>query len=207
MTKQWDKERKQDQYYKKAKKESYHSRASYKLLQLDNKFKIIKKGSYVIDLGAAPGGWSQVALEKVGENGMVVGVDLQRIKPIETQETEIQGTFVGIKGDFRNKETIEKIAKVLGRKADVILSDASPKLSGVKDVDQFRSLELGESVLKIAQSLLKPHGGLIMKAFQGEEFENLLLKIKKGFQTVKTTKPPSSRKKSVEMYVIAKNKL
>jgi len=181
-----------------AKKESYHSRASYKLLQLNNKFKIIKNGDYVVDLGAAPGGWSQVALEKVGEEGLVVGVDLQRIKPLGN------GNFVGIIGDFTKEEIIEKISKITGNKVDVVLSDASPQLSGIKDIDQLRSLELALGVLKVARTVLKPHGNLIIKAFQGEEFDNLLTNIKKEFRNVKTTKPPSSRKKSVEMYVIAK---
>lgn len=198
MSKRWNKERKDEPYYKMAKKESYHSRASYKLLQLNNKFKFIKNGDYILDLGAAPGGWSQVALEKVGETGMVVGVDLQRIKPIEGDN------FVGIIGDFTKEETIKQIYKVTGRKVDAVLSDASPKLTGVKDVDQLRSLDLALGVLKISLSILKPDGTLVIKAFQGEEFENLLKEIKKEFRSVKTTKPPSSRKKSVEMYVLAK---
>lgn len=199
MSRKGNKERKEDPYYKRAKKESYHSRASYKLLQLDNKYKIIKKGDYIVDLGASPGGWSQVALEKTGEEGLVIGVDLQRIKPME------RDNFIGIIGDFTKEETIKKICKISGRKVDVILSDASPKLSGIKDVDQIRTLELAENVLKIARSVLKSRGSLIIKLFQGEEFENILKKIKKEFKTVKTTKPPSSRKKSVEMYVVAKN--
>lgn len=200
MSKKWNKERKDEPYYKMAKKESYHSRASYKLLQLNNKFKIIRQGDYVLDLGAAPGGWSQVALEKVGEEGLVIGVDLQRIKPMEG------GNFIGIMGDFTSAETKKQILDITGRKVDVILSDASPQLSGIKDVDQIRSLELALAVLEISKSMLKPRGTLIMKAFQGEEFENLLKTIKKEFKIVKTTKPPSSRKKSVEMYVMAKNR-
>jgi 23S rRNA (uridine2552-2'-O)-methyltransferase len=200
MSKKWNKERKDEPYYKMAKKESYHSRASYKLLQLNNKFNIIKKGDIVLDLGAAPGGWSQVALEKVGEEGLVVGVDLQRIKPMEGNN------FIAIMGDFTSAETVEELLKITRRKVDVILSDASPQLSGVKDVDQVRALELALGVIKISGLILKPHGSLIMKAFQGEEFETLLKEIKKEFKTVKTTKPPSSRKKSVEMYVVAKNR-
>jgi len=200
MSKKWDNERKRDEYHKKAKKENYYSRASYKLLQLNTKFRIIKKGDYVVDLGAAPGGWSQVALEKVGEYGLVVGVDLERIKPMEDD-----GTFVGIRGDFTDEDTLKRIEYVTGKKVDVILSDASPKLSGVKDIDQLRSVKLAENALKISKSVLKNHGILVIKAFQGEEFENLLKKIKMEFKLVKTTKPPSSKKKSVEMYVLARD--
>ena len=198
MSKKWNKERKQEPYYKMAKKESYHSRASYKLLQLNNKYNIIRSGDYIVDLGAAPGGWSQVALEKVGEEGLVVGVDLQRIKYMEN------ANFRGLIGDFTRPEIIENISQITGGKADVVLSDASPQLSGIKDIDQIRSLELALGVLKVARAVLKPKGYLVIKAFQGEEFENLLEKIKEEYRTVKTTKPPSSRKKSVEMYVIAK---
>ena len=198
MSKKWNKERKQEPYYKMAKKESYHSRASYKLLQLNNKYNIIRSGDYIVDLGAAPGGWSQVALEKVGEEGLVVGVDLQRIKYMEN------ANFRGLIGDFTRPEIIENISQITGGKADVVLSDASPQLSGIKDIDQIRSLELALGVLKVARAVLKPKGYLVIKAFQGEEFENLLKKIKEEYRTVKTTKPPSSRKKSVEMYVIAK---
>ncbi|MGO9388018.1 MAG: RlmE family RNA methyltransferase [Methanobacterium sp.] len=200
MSKKWDNERKHDEYHKKAKKENYYSRASYKLLQLNTKFRIIKKGDYVVDLGAAPGGWSQVALEKVGEYGLVVGVDLERIKPIENE-----GTFVGIRGDFTDEDILKRIEYVTGKKVDVILSDASPKLSGIKDIDQLRSLELAENALKISKSVLKNHGILVIKAFQGEEFDNILKKIKMEFKIVKTTKPPSSKKKSVEMYVVARD--
>ncbi len=200
MSKKWNKERKDEPYYKMAKKESYRSRASYKLLQLNNKFKIIRPGDYVLDMGAAPGGWSQIAMEKVGEDGLVIGVDLQRIKPMEGDN------FIGIMGDFTSDETKKQILNITGRKVDVVLSDASPQLSGVKDVDQIRSLELVLAVLEISRSILKSRGTLVTKAFQGEEFENLLKKIKKEFKIVKTTKPPSSRKKSVEMYVVAKNR-
>lgn len=198
MGKKWNRERKEDQYYQQSKKENYRSRASYKLLQLNKKFKIIHQGDRVVDLGAAPGGWSQVALEAVGEEGMVVAVDLQRIRPFDEEN------FRAIKGDFTSEETKKTINSVLEGHAAVILSDASPKLSGIKDVDQMRSLDLVFAVLEMSDSILRYNGTLVMKIFQGEGFPEVLKTIKKKFRVVKTTKPPSSRKKSVEMYLVAR---
>jgi 23S rRNA (uridine2552-2'-O)-methyltransferase len=200
MSKKWEIDRRHEQYYKMAKKEKYRSRASYKLIQVNKKFRIIKPRDYVVDLGAAPGGWSQVALDIVGDDGKVVAVDLQRIRPFEHEN------FIQITGDFTKSETVEKIKDSLEWNADVILSDASPKLTGIKDIDQIRSIEIVENALKIADSLLKIDGSMIIKVFQGEEFPSLLKKFKNKFKIVKTTKPPSSRKKSVEMYLIAMKK-
>jgi 23S rRNA (uridine2552-2'-O)-methyltransferase len=200
MSKKWEIDRRHEQYYKMAKKEKYRSRASYKLIQVNKKFRIIKPRDYVVDLGAAPGGWSQVALDIVGDDGKVVAVDLQRIRPFEHEN------FIQITGDFTKSETVEKIKDSLEWNADVILSDASPKLTGIKDIDQIRSNEIVENALKIADSLLKIDGSMIIKVFQGEEFPSLLKKFKDKFKIVKTTKPPSSRKKSVEMYLIAMKK-
>jgi 23S rRNA (uridine2552-2'-O)-methyltransferase len=193
--------RKREYFYKMAKKEKYRSRASYKLLELNKKFKIIKKHDYVLDLGAAPGGWSQVALDIVGDKGMVIGVDLQSIKPFDS------GNFIQIKGDFRDTETREQIKEITGGKVDVILSDASPKLTGIKNIDHMRSVELVKTVLEIVYHTLKNDGKIVIKVFLGEEFENILKEIKNKFKMVKTTKPTSSRKKSAEMYVIAQKKV
>ncbi|MEN4018398.1 MAG: RlmE family RNA methyltransferase [Methanobacterium sp.] len=197
MGKRWDTEKKKEHYYKMAKKEKYRSRASYKLLQLNKKFRIIKARDYVVDLGAAPGGWSQVALEIVGEEGKVVAVDLQRIMPFE------EDNFVQITGDFTKKDVIDKIESELDLSADVILSDAAPKLTGIKDIDQLKSIDIAENVLKISDSILKIGGNMVVKVFQGEGFEEYLKKVKKEFKIVKTTKPPSSKKGSMEMYLIA----
>lgn len=200
MGKRWEAEKKKEHYYKMAKKEKYRSRASYKLLQLNKRYKIIKPRDYVVDLGAAPGGWSQVALDIVGEDGKVVAVDLQRIKPFDFDN------FIQITGDFTKKEVIYKIEEELGWNADVILSDAAPKLSGIKDIDQLRSIDIAVNALKISDSLLKIGGSMVIKVFQGEGFEDYLKKVKKKFKIVKTTKPPSSKKGSVEMYIIALKK-
>lgn len=200
MGKRWEVEKKKEHYYKMAKKENYRSRASYKLLQLNKKFKIIKSRDYVVDLGAAPGGWSQVCLDIVGEEGKVIAVDLQRIRSFDSPN------FVQITGDFTQGEVISKIENELGFNADVVLSDASPKLTGIKDIDQLKSMDIAENVLDINDRILKIGGNMVIKVFQGEGFEEYLKKVKNKFKTVKTTKPPSSKKGSVEMYIIAMRK-
>ena len=196
MGSKWQMEKHNDPYYKRAKQEDYRSRASYKLKQLDKKFKIIKEGNTVVDLGAAPGGWSQVALEKVGEEGMVVGVDLNRFKKFHEEN------YYGMRGDFTTHEVQEKIMKIIGGKAKVVMSDASPSLSGIKNIDQLRSIDLTNAVIGIADNILEEKGNLVMKVFQGPEYKQMLDSLKGKYRQVKTTKPPSSRKKSSEMYVV-----
>ena len=180
MGSRWQVEKKNDPYYKRAKSEEYRSRASYKLKQLDKKYKIIKEGDTVVDLGAAPGGWSQVALEKVGEEGIVVGVDLNRIKPFH------EPNYYGIRGDFTKEIVQEKIMELTNGKVKVLMSDAAPSLT----------------VFKIADNILETEGNLVIKAFQGSEYKRLLDSIKYDFRKVKSTKPPSSRQKSKEMYIV-----
>lgn len=196
MGSKWQVEKKKDPYYKRAKSEEYRSRASFKLKQLNKKYKIIKEANTVVDLGAAPGGWSQVALERVGEEGIVIGVDLNRIKPFPEEN------FYGIRGDFTKEIVQDKIMELANGKADVLISDASPSLTGIKNLDHLRSIDLAETVLEIADNILATEGNLVIKVFQGEEYKNLLDKIKKDFRKVKSTKPPSSRHKSKEMYIV-----
>ncbi len=196
MGSRWEMERKKDPYYKRAKADDYRSRASYKLKQLDKKYKIIRKGDTVVDLGAAPGGWSQVAMEKVEEEGIVVSVDLNRIKPLDGEN------FYRIRGDFTDENVQNKIKKIVGGHTKVLISDASPTLTGIKDIDHLRSIDLIESVISIGDNILEDKGNIVIKAFQGEEYKNLIDKLKKKFKVLKTTKPPSSRKKSSEMYII-----
>jgi 23S rRNA (uridine2552-2'-O)-methyltransferase len=192
----WQNSKKKDFYYKKAKESDYYSRASYKLLQLNKKYKILKNGDSVVDLGASPGGWSQVALEKVGLEGKVVGVDLNKIKPIHEEN------FFFIQGDFRSSEVKEEIDFILNETVDVVISDASPSLTGVKNIDTLKSMDLIETVINISDSILKNEGNLLIKYFQCDEFNKILKELKKKFRLVKTTKPNSSRKKSSEMYLI-----
>jgi 23S rRNA (uridine2552-2'-O)-methyltransferase len=198
MGKKWNVERKNEHYYKMAKKQQYRSRASYKLLQINKRFKIIKSQDKVVDLGAAPGGWSQVALEAVGEEGLVIGVDLEWIRPFDEEN------YLTVRGDFTEEEILIKIKSLLHGMAQVVISDASPKLSGIKDIDNLRSADLADNALKVCDHLLTHSGNFIMKVFQGSEFDNIIKNIKERFKIVKTTKPPSSKKGSVEMYVVAK---
>ncbi len=195
----WKKEHDNEHYYKMAKEENYRSRASYKIKQLNKKYKLIKKDYNVVDLGAAPGGWSQVVAEIIGEegSGQIISVDLEKIKPIDHK------AYTGIKGDFTDSEIQEEIISLCNR-ADVILSDASPKLTGVKNVDNLRSYDLAMAVLNITNNILKKNGTLVIKAFQGEAYQKLLKELKKNFRQVKTTKPESSKKRSSEMYIIAR---
>ena len=196
MGKPWQMEKKKDPYYKRAKKENYRSRASYKLMQLNKKYKIVKKGNKVLDLGAVPGGWSQVAIEKVENEGTVVGVDLKKIKPFPEEN------YYFIRGDFTDENIQLEIIEKLDGKANAIISDASPSLSGIKNIDHLKSINLAESVTKISDKILAKNGNILIKAFQGEEFKNLTDKLRKKFKILKTTKPSSSRKKSSEMYII-----
>ncbi len=185
-----------DFFYRKAKVEGYRSRAAFKLKQINERFKIIEKGDTVIDLGAAPGGWLQVAKELSG--GDVVGVD---ILPIE----EIEGVIL-IKGDIRLDTTIEKIREKINKDgADVVLCDAAPNLSGSWSYDHARSIDLATSALSCAKKLLKNGGSFVVKVFQGDMFPGFLNEVREYFGKVRAFSPEASRKQSAEIYVIGKN--
>lgn len=196
----WKAKHDKEHYYKLAKKQNYRSRASYKLKQLNKKYGLLKPDYKVVDLGAAPGGWSQVVAEIIGEegNGQIISVDLEYIKPINHE------AYTGVKGDFTEEEVQNTIIELIDGKADVILSDASPKLTGIKDMDNYRAFDLAMAVINITDNILKKNGNLVIKAFQGEAYHELIKRLKKKFRNVKTTKPNSSRKRSAEMYVIAR---
>jgi 23S rRNA (uridine2552-2'-O)-methyltransferase len=190
-SKEWLRRHVTDHYVKQARKQGYRSRAAFKLLQLDEKEAIFKPGMTVVDLGAAPGGWSQVAAEKVKPGGRVLAIDLLDIAPIS-------GVTV-LKGDFRQV--------AIDRKADVVLSDAAPNLSGITNVDQARLLELGEAAIALSRKVLKPDGVFAVKAFHGEAFDELLEHLKATFKKVKVVKPAASRGESAETYVVARGLL
>ena len=196
MPKAWIQERKRDYYYKKAKEEKYRSRAAYKLLQAVKKYKFISKGDVVVDLGAAPGGWIQAASKIIGKNGFVLGVDLKPIKPF------LQNNIQTVIGDINEEETLQQILSILPEKADVVISDVSPNISGIWEVDHARQIDLAEQSMKIALKVLKPSGNFFVKVFQGDMFDDFVRKVEEHFRVVKIVKPKASRAKSSEMFVL-----
>jgi 23S rRNA (uridine2552-2'-O)-methyltransferase len=196
MSKRWLAERKNDYYYKKAKKMEYRSRAAFKLKQIDDRFHILRKGARVVDLGAAPGGWLQVAREVVGSSGKVVGLDIQSIEPIDD--------VIVIRGDIREDETVNELFSQIGGKVDVVLSDMSPHISGSYSMDHARSVELCHHGLVFASKVLKKRGCMVMKIFQGDLMQDFLAEVRKHFGEVRLHGPKASRSSSSEIYIIAK---
>jgi 23S rRNA (uridine2552-2'-O)-methyltransferase len=197
MSKNWLSARRKDFYYRKAKQLDYRSRASFKLVQIDDRFHLMKPGYVVVDLGAAPGGWLQVASERVTETGHVVGVDLQSIAPVD-------GMVETIRGDIRRPETVEKLLYMIAGKADVVLSDMSPNISGAYDTDQARSVELCEYALAFATKTLVDNGSLVMKIFEGKDTKEFIVEVRKHFDNVRMYSPKASRDSSSEVYIIAR---
>ncbi|KXA92237.1 23S rRNA methyltransferase [candidate division MSBL1 archaeon SCGC-AAA259E19] len=198
MGKRWQEKRKNEHYYKKAKKEGYRSRAAYKLKQLHEKYDLLAKDDVTVDLGAAPGGWLQVAREKVGREGFVLGIDLEPIEELDYENVKT------IQADITEEGIEELILKNLPRRPKVILSDASPNISGVWEVDHARSVDLGRSALSLAQELFDHEGNILIKVFQGKFFEELKREARKDFDFLKASKPEASRKRSAEIYLIGK---
>jgi 23S rRNA (uridine2552-2'-O)-methyltransferase len=188
-----------DSYYKKAKQEGYRSRAAYKLLELQERFRIFKPGQLVVDLGAAPGGWIQVAAKPVGPSGKVIGVDLQPIEPFH------QKNIIVVQADITAAETEQRIMEYLGRPADTVVSDVSPKLTGIRDTDEARSLELNQTALEVAKRLLRAGGSFLIKSFVSEELRIFSTELDKQFGSVQRTRPDASRKGSSEIYFFAKD--
>jgi 23S rRNA (uridine2552-2'-O)-methyltransferase len=197
LPKAWIQNRKRDYYYQKAKAENYRSRATYKLSQTAKKYHFIRRGDVVVDLGAAPGGWIQAARKIVGKTGFVLGVDL---KPIEPFPQEYVRTIVA---DFTEPQTLRQILDFLPRKADVVLSDASPNISGVWEVDNARQIDLADQALKITLNVLRPRGNFFVKVFEGDMLPEFVKKVEKHFGMVKVVKPKASRARSSEMYLLA----
>ena len=192
MSKEWIKQRMTDPYYRKARSEGYRSRAAYKLKEIDSRLSLIKQGSRVLDVGAAPGGWSQVAVERAGEEGTIVAVDIIGMVPIPGV------TF--ILGDITEASTVDEVLKV-SPEYDVVVSDASPKLSGNKVFDRGRDYALCHAVMTLALRVLRPGGTAVLKVFQGDELIELREEFSVSFRSVDTLKPRSSIGRSSEVFL------
>lgn len=187
-----------DAYWKKAKKEGYRSRASYKLLQLNKKFKLIKYGNFVLDIGCAPGGWMQVARKIVGDKGYVLGIDIQTIPSFEQDNVEF------LQKDITDKDIIQKISEK-SPFFDVVISDISPNITGVWDVDHYKSVNLSKKALNLACKVLRAGGNFLVKVFQGEYTSDFFDEVGPHFSYTKISAPKASRKSSSEVYIIGKS--
>jgi 23S rRNA (uridine2552-2'-O)-methyltransferase len=195
--KSWMQEHVADAYVKRARAEGMRSRAAYKLDQIAERDRLLRPGMLVVDLGAAPGGWSQVAAERVGPDGQVIAVDVLDMAPLRG--------VAFVHGDFRDGSVVAELERALGtRKADLVLSDMAPNLSGIAVTDQARALELAELALQFAMKHLKPQGNFLVKTFQGTGFEAFLKVLRNRFMAVAVRKPGASRDRSSEVYLLGK---
>lgn len=197
---EWLREHAADPFVRRAKAEGWRSRAAFKLKEVDERERLLRPGQVCVDLGAAPGAWSQYAARRVGRCGRVVATDLLPVEPVPGVQFVL--------GDFREPDVAEAIFECLDDGvADVVLSDMAPNLSGIDSVDQPRSMYLAELALDFAGRVLKPQGGALIKVFQGCGFQELLAAARKRFDAVKLVKPGASRARSAELYLLAKHRL
>lgn len=193
----WLKEHFNDVYVKEAWAQGYRARSAFKLLEIQQKYKILKPGMTVIDLGAAPGGWSQIAVEAVGRKGRVIAFDRLTIAPIEGVEV--------VQGDFTEDNSYQELLTLMGGDlASVVLSDMAPNAMGIKAVDQLRAIHLCELAFEFAKTILVRDGSLLIKVFQGLGFDDLLAALRKDFTKVQVIKPKASRERSTEVYLLAR---
>ena len=196
ISKNWINKQKRDIYIRQAKVAGYRSRAAYKLIEIDEKFKIFRNGISIIDLGAAPGSWSQYASKKI-KNGKIVSIDLKDMEKIDN--------IVQIKGDFTEKKNQSKIKDLFKHKADVVLSDMAANTTGIKNMDSIYISELCEEAMLFSREMLNNNGKFVSKIFMGSTFKEIVAKAKLIFKEVKVFKPKSSRKNSKENFIICKN--
>lgn len=195
-SKGWLKEHFDDEYVRRSQQDGYRSRAIYKLIEIDKKDHLVKPGMTVIDLGAAPGGWSEYCVKKLGKNGTMVALDILPMEPID-------GVTI-IQGDFREDSVFEELMAVMNNEpADLVISDMAPNISGMGSVDMPRAYYLCELALDLSRQVLKPGGGLLVKLFQGEGFEAYSKELKSSFTRVVMRKPKASRPRSREIYALA----
>ena len=198
-SKQWMNEHVNDPFVQLAKKEGYRSRAAYKLLEIDAKDRLLKPGMVVVDLGATPGGWSQVAAAKVGRGGKVIALDLLPLDPLAGVDF--------IQGDFGDAEVLRRLEYLLqGKPAGLVMSDMAPNISGVVSADHARAMHLAELAMEFALEHLKPEGSFLVKVFQGAGFEDFLKLMRSRFTKVATRKPKASRDRSSEVYLLGSGK-
>ena len=196
-SKAWMREHVNDPYVQLARKEGWRSRAAFKLMEMDDKDKLLRRGEVVVDLGATPGGWSQVAAKRVGDGGMVLALDLLEMEPIHGVDF--------LQGDFREDEVLARLEEKLnGRSVGLVMSDMAPNMSGVPLVDQARIMYLAELGLEFCKAHLKPDGAFLVKVFQGTDYESFLRSMRDTFKTVAVRKPDASRDRSAELYLLGR---
>lgn len=196
MPKTWLKKHRKDYYYLKAKEEKYRSRAAYKLIQVVRKYRFIKLNDVVVDLGAAPGGWMQGASKVIGEHGVVLGIDLKEIEPLN------EANACAIVGDITDLELTSQIKSILPCLAGAVISDVAPNLTGVWDLDHARQIDLARRSLQIALATLRPSGNFFVKTFQGDLLRDFVEEITHYFERVEIIKPLASRARSAEIYIL-----
>jgi len=199
LSSRWIQKRRRDQFYKLAKEKGYRSRASFKLLQVNRSYRFIKHGRNVVDLGAAPGGWLQIAREAVGASGFVLGVDKQAIKPLTWSNV---ATIIA---DIEDPSLPDQIRQEMPGPVDVVLCDASPDLTGTWDLDQARQVHLANQSLEVARHVLRTGGSFFVKAFHGVDLPEFRARLRKYFQIIRIVKPPASRRDSSEIYFLGLN--
>jgi len=194
----WRQRQERDIYVEQANRDGWRSRAVFKLEQIQDKERLLKPGVVCVDLGSAPGSWSQLAVRLVGPTGRVIAIDLLPMEPIPGVEF--------VEGDFTAPETLQVLRNLVGSKpVDLVMSDMAPNMSGNRAIDQPRTLGLLEEALAFAREVLRPGGDLLLKAFQGEGIDALTRELKRDFRTVKTLKPKASRSESREIYLLARS--
>ena len=196
-SKAWMREHVNDTYVQLAKKEGWRSRAAFKLMEIDDKDKLLKRGEVAVDLGATPGGWSQVAAKRMGDGSLVIALDLLEMEPLHNVDF--------IQGDFREDDVLKQLEeKLAGRRVGLVMSDMAPNMSGVPLVDQARVMYLAELGLEFSKVHLKPDGAFLVKVFQGSDYENFLRAMREVFKTVAVRKPDASRDRSAELYLLGR---
>ncbi len=188
---------KRDHYRKRAREEGYRSRAAFKLRQMNDKYHFMKRDSRVVDIGCAPGGWLQISAEVVGRTGMIVGVDLDQVEPLSKNVNILVD-------DVTSPGFADRLLTTFGNsKVNCVLADLSPKLSGIWDMDHYKQIDLNMCVVDLLPEILETGGASVMKAFQGDQLESLIQRLKKSFQRVEISKPDASRKESSEVYLVS----